>query len=81
MNVNKKDKFAGRTALHHAAYNNNAEVARMLLLHKNINSVNVTDNFGNSALMIAVKYRSEETLRELLEHQCTMLLSQCKRCN
>ena len=73
VDVNKKNKFAGQTALHRAAYENNAEGARMLLLHKDFNSVNVTDNHGNTALMIAVYYRSEETLRELVKHQCVSL--------
>ena len=45
----------------------------MLLLHKNFNSANVTNNDGRTALMLAVEYRSEEVLRELVSHQCASL--------
>ena len=44
----------------------------MLLLHKDI-SFNVTNNNGDSALMLAVRKRNEEVLRELVEHQCVSL--------
>ena len=72
VEVNVKDKW-GRTALHIAAKNNNAEGARMLLLHKDFNSANVTDKSGFTALMIAVGLKKEEVLRELVEHQCVSL--------
>ena len=72
VDVNVKDKW-GQTALHDAASANNAEGARMLLLHKDFNSANVTDYFGTTALMDAVKCRKEEVLRELVEHQCVSL--------
>ena len=72
VDVNMKDDF-GWTALHCAAYKSNAEGARMLLLHKNFNSANVTDIDGDTALIIAVKYRNEEVLRELVNHQCVSL--------
>jgi len=72
VDVNVKDKW-GQTALHRAAYVNNAEGARMLLLHKDFNSANVTNNDGNTALMIAVIYKKEEVLRELVNHQCVSL--------
>ena len=63
----------GWSALHRAVSANNAEGARMLLLHKNFNSANVTDNWGSTALMIAVINRKEEVLRELVKHQCVSL--------
>ena len=72
VDVNVKDKW-GQTALHDAASANNAEGARMLLLHKDFNSANVTDNWGSTALMCAVKNRKEEVLRELVKHQCVSL--------
>ena len=72
VDVNVKDND-GWTALHYAAEFNNAEGARMLLLHKDFNSANVTDDFGTTALMDAVKCRKEEVLRELVEHQCVSL--------
>ena len=72
VDVNVKDND-GKTALHWAASANNAEGARMLLLHKDFKSANVTNNWGWTALMWAVKYRKEEVLRELVEHQCMSL--------
>ena len=72
VDVNVKDKW-GQTALHDAASANNAEGARMLLLHKDFNSANVTDNKSNTALMIAVIHRKGEVLRELVDHQCVSL--------
>ena len=72
VDVNVKDKW-GQTALHDAASANNAEGARMLLLHKDFNSANVTSNNGSTALMIAVIHRNEEVLRELVKHQCVSL--------
>ena len=66
VNVENND---GSTALHYAASANNAEGARMLLLHKDFNSANVTDIDGNTALMWAVEYREEEVLCELVKHQ------------
>jgi len=69
VDVNVKEECFGWTALHWAACHNNAEGARMLLLHKDFNSANVTDNDGYTALMIALYYRKEEVLRELVNHQ------------
>ena len=68
VDVNVKDKD-GWTALRCAASANNAEGARMLLLHKDFNSANVIDNEGDTALMWAVIYGNEEVLRELVKHQ------------
>ena len=73
VDVNQRDNV-GDTALHCAAYKNNAEGARMLLLHKNFISANVTNNYnGYTALMIAVSCGNEEVLRELVEHLCVSL--------
>ena len=68
VDVNMKNDH-GRTALHYAAWSNNTEGARMLLLHKDFNSFNVTGNFGDTALMIAVMGGNEEVRRELVKHQ------------
>ena len=72
VDVNVKDNHGG-TALYWAAGVNNAVGARMLLLLNDFNSANETDNFGFTALMIAVKNRKEEVLRELVKHQCVSL--------
>ena len=72
VDVNVKN-IRGWTALHRAASANNAEGARMLLLHKNFKSANVTDNGGLTALMVAVITRNEEVLRELVKHRCVSL--------
>jgi len=71
VDVNVKNIHGG-TALHWAVGSNNAEGARMLLLHKDFNSANVT-NKSNTALMIAVIHRKGKVLRELVEHQCVSL--------
>ena len=72
VDVNVKD-ICGGTALHYAAEFNNAEGARMLLLHKDFNSANVTSKNGQTAMMVAVLLRNEEVLHELVEHQCVSL--------
>ena len=72
VDVNVKNN-CGRTALHWAAVSNNAEGARMLLLHKDFNSAHVTDNYGDTALMRAVENGKEEVVRELVKHQCVSL--------
>ena len=48
VDVNVKNNY-GTNALHWSALCNNAEGARMLLLHKDFNSANVTDDYGNTA--------------------------------
>ena len=72
VKTNEKNKW-GSTALHYAAYNNNAEGARMLLLHPGFNSANLTDNFGETALMVAVSRGNKEVLLELVKHESVSL--------
>ena len=72
VNTNDKDTI-GRTALHDAAFHNNAEGARMLLLHPGFNSANSTNNAGNTALMAAVSRGNKEFLLELVKHESVSL--------
>ena len=73
VKVNEKD-IAGATALHYAAAYNNAEGARMLLLHPTFNLANSTNNFGETALMKAVrKDGRREVLLELVKHESVSL--------
>ena len=68
VKTNEKDKYA-QTALHWAVWSNNAEGARMLLLHPGFNSANSTDNDGDTALMVAVSECNKEVLLELVKHE------------
>ena len=68
VKTNKKDKY-GNTALHWAAQYNNAEGARMLLLHPGFNSPNSTNNCGETALMWAVINSKKKFLLELVKHE------------
>ena len=72
VKTNEKD-IAGQTALHWAAYFNNAEGARMLLLHPGFNSANSTDKDGETALMLAVIIRKDKVLHELVKHESVSL--------
>ena len=68
VKVNKKD-IDGFTALHLAALGNNAEGARMLLLHPGFNSADSTNNRGDTALMWAVINYKKKFLLELVKHE------------
>ena len=72
VKTNEKDN-AGWTALHLAAYGNNAEGARMLLLHPGFNSANLTDNVGRTALGVAVSKGKKEVVLELVKHESVSL--------
>jgi len=78
VKVNEKDNW-GRTALHYAAYGNNPEGARLLLLHPGFNSANATQkanstkNNGDTALMMAVRNCHRKVLVELVQHDSVCL--------
>ena len=72
LKVNEKNN-SGFTGLHWAALGNNAEGARMLLLHPGFNSPNLTNCDGQTALMKAVIYRKKEVLLELVKHESVSL--------
>ena len=72
VKVNEKDHI-GLTALHHAAGGNNAEGARMLLLHPTFNSANSTNKLGDTALELAVIMVNKEVLLELVKHESVSL--------
>ena len=72
VKTNEKDN-GGRTALHVAAWFNNREVARMLLLHPTMDSANAKSNKGNTAVMAAVRRGHKEVLSELVAHESVSL--------
>ena len=72
LKVNEKC-HPGWTALFYAACGNNAEGARMLLLHPTFNSANSTDIGGKTALMKAVSEHKKEVLLELVKHESVSL--------
>ena len=72
VKVNEKDDD-GWTALHFAAWSNNPEGARMLLLHPGFNSADSTNNDGETALMKALRLRKKEVLLELVKHESVSL--------
>ena len=74
VKTNEKNKNNnGQTALHLAAWYNNREGARMLLLHPTMDSANSKDRNGDTAVMIAVKMSHQEVLSELVKHESVSL--------
>ena len=73
VKVNEKSNHLGETALHCAGLSNNAEGARMLLLHPDFNSANATQVGGETALSWAVICRAKELLIELVKHESVSL--------
>jgi FOG: Ankyrin repeat len=72
VKTNEKDD-GGWTALHYAAYHNNREGARMLLLHPTMDSANAKDNYGVTAVMWAVRRDHKDVLSELVSHESVSL--------
>ena len=72
VKTNEKNN-RGWTALHRAAYSNNREGARMLLLHPTMDSANAKTNMGETAVMTAVRYGRKEVLSELVSHESISL--------
>ena len=72
VKINEKDNY-GATALHKAAFYNNREGARMLLLHPTMDSANAKNNDGETAVMTAVGYGHKEVLSELVAHRSVSL--------
>lgn len=58
----------GRTALHHAALQENAASARLLMEHLSLDEVNAKANDGGTALHVAAAFGSTETAKELMQH-------------
>ena len=59
--------------MHWAVFGNNAEGARMLLLHPSFNSANSTNICGDTGLMLAVRQGNKEVLLELVKHESVSL--------
>ena len=72
VKVNEKNK-SGSTALHYAAFGNNQEGARMLLLHPTMDSANAKTNNGDTAVMTAVRRCYKEVLSEFIKHESVSL--------
>ena len=72
VKTNEKNN-RGYTALHWAALFNNREGARMLLLHPTMDSANAKNNFGETAVMTAVRGGRKEVLSELVAHRSVSL--------
>ena len=72
VKINERNNY-GYTALHYAAYSNNREGARMLLLHPTMDSANAKNNFGETAVMTAVRGGRKEVLSELVAHRSVSL--------
>ena len=58
----------GCTALHWAAGADNAEGVRLLLADPRLNTVNHKDRWGRTPVMAAMKWKSVNALRELVNH-------------
>ena len=71
MEINAKN-IHGETALHKAACYSKPEAARMLLLHPTMDSANSKNNFGKTAVMIAVRYEQKGS-PELVAHESVSL--------
>ena len=72
IEINELDSLGG-SALHFAAWANNHEAARMLLLHPGMGSANSMTNNGNTAVMRAMMCKNKEVLRELVSHSHIIL--------
>ena len=58
----------GTTALHFAVDGDNVEGVRMLLADPRLNTVNHKDRWGRTPVMAAMKWKSVNALRELVNH-------------
>ena len=58
----------GTTALHYAVDDDNVEGVRMLLADPRLNTVNHKDKWGRTPGMAAMKWKSVNALRELVNH-------------
>ena len=56
------------TALHYAVDDDNVDGVRMLLADPRLNTVNHKDRWGRTPVMAAMKWKSVNALRELVNH-------------
>jgi len=64
--VNNARDEAGQTPLHHAAYENSVEMAKLLIAHSV--DVDSTDNLGRTALHLAARKNSVDVAKILIEN-------------
>jgi ankyrin repeat protein len=85
-NYNVPDSASERKAVHAAAYNNNEECIRLLLLYEDHESnennllINYTDKFKRTALMIAVEQGHFNTMLFIIEQNADLNLVDEKKC-
>ena len=65
--LNCTDSF-GKTALHHAARSDNAEAVQLLLNDPRLNTANHKSTIGDTPVMLAMKWKKVNALRELAAH-------------
>ena len=68
VDLNCVETGMSSTALHWAAYWDNAEVVQLLLDDPRLNTANCKDKNGNSPVMLAMLYNKVNALRVLVAH-------------
>ena len=71
--LNTSVNFNGRTALHEAALIDNVEAVQLLLADSRLSTANERDTIGYTPVMLAMRRRSVNALRELVANTCVDL--------
>ena len=71
--LNTSVNFNGRTALHEAALIDNVEAVQLLLADSRLSTANERDTIGYTPVMLAMRRRSVNALRELVANNCVDL--------
>ncbi len=76
LNINAKEwhgYYSGMTALHHSIIIGNKKICKMILEHKKLN-VDIQDDLGNSAIMLAVINDNSDLVELILNYHPTINL-------